>query len=132
MERLNKKYETAHGLVPKPLIEKGTAARIGIIAYGSADPAVEEARDMLKEQGLPTDYLRIRAIPFTNEVHDFICAHERTYVVEMNRDGQMQQLLRIEVPECAARLISAAHMDGLPLTAKWITNQVLAGEEKSK
>lgn len=132
MERLNKKYETAHGLVPKPVINEEAGAHIGIIAYGSADPAVEEARDILKEQGLPTDYMRIRAIPFAHEVHDFICTHERTYVIEMNRDGQMHQLLCIEVPECAARLVSAAHMDGLPLTAKWITNQVLAGEEKSK
>ena len=41
------------------------------------------------------------------------------YVVEMNTDGQLRQLLQMEVPaEDAARLRSLRKNDGLPLTAE--------------
>ena len=47
-------------------------AQVGIIAFGSSDPAVEEARQMLSEGGLKTDYLRLRALPIDTEVREFI------------------------------------------------------------
>jgi 2-oxoglutarate/2-oxoacid ferredoxin oxidoreductase subunit alpha len=130
MERLNKKYEGARVFVPGPIIETQPGAKIGILAFGSTDNAVEEARSLLAKQGIASDYLRLRAIPFCEEVREFVKNHERTYVVEMNRDGQVHQLLTIDVPEAATRLISTAHLDGLPLTAQWIASQVEAGEEK--
>ncbi|MDD5368515.1 MAG: 2-oxoacid:acceptor oxidoreductase subunit alpha [Anaerolineaceae bacterium] len=132
MNRLNKKYETARRLVPEPVIETQPSAKIGMLAFGSTDPAVQEARVLLAKQGISSDYLRLRAIPFSESVREFVNKHERTYVVEMNRDGQVHQLLTIDVPEAATRLISAAHLDGLPLTAHWVADQVLAGEESPK
>lgn len=105
-------------------------AKIGIIASGSANPAVEEARDMLAAQGYKTDYLRIRSIPFGEEVKEFLAAHEQVFIVELNRDGQMKQLLTIDFPEFAGKMVKTAHMDGLPLTAKWVYQQILSNEEK--
>jgi 2-oxoglutarate ferredoxin oxidoreductase subunit alpha len=104
-------------------------AKIGIIAMGSADPAVLEARDQLKSHGIKTDYLRIRAIPFSQSVVDFIKSHDRTYVVELNRDGQLKQLLTLEVPECATKLRNAHHVDGLALSAKWVRETIVSQEE---
>lgn len=131
MERLKKKYETAKQYLPRSIIQQVEGAKFGIIAFGSTDPAVQEARARLeREHGLKSDYLRLRALPFTQEVSDFIAAHERVYVVEMNRDGQLQQLLSIKHPEHATRLISIAHSDGLPPTAKWILSAILEQEEK--
>jgi 2-oxoglutarate ferredoxin oxidoreductase subunit alpha len=131
MERLKKKYETAKQYLPRSIIRQTEGAKFGIIAYGSTDPAVEEARAKLEhEHGLASDYLRLRAMPFTSEVSEFIAAHERVYVVEMNRDGQLQQLLSIKHPEHATRLISVAFSDGLPPTAKWIWSAILKQEEK--
>jgi 2-oxoglutarate ferredoxin oxidoreductase subunit alpha len=104
-------------------------ARVGIIAFGSTDPAVQEARDRLALEGLPTSYLRLRALPANQEVIAFIKEHERVYVIEMNRDGQMHQILFQDVPDCAASLKSLTHNDGLALTATWVQEQIKAAEE---
>jgi 2-oxoglutarate ferredoxin oxidoreductase subunit alpha len=130
LKRLRKKFETARGILPKPAIETMPGAKIGVIAFGSTDPAVQEARHYLAQRGLSTDYLRVRAYPFAQEVMDFICSHERSYVVELNRDGQMHQLLSIDIPERCTALISLAHLDGLPLTARWVETALLDKEAK--
>jgi 2-oxoglutarate ferredoxin oxidoreductase subunit alpha len=130
MERLRRKYETARGMLPAPVIDQMEGGpAIGIIAYGSTDPAVQEARDRLQAEGVDTDYLRLRAVPFSPQVEAFIRDHERTYVIEMNTDGQMQKLLQIEYPELATRIRSMTHNNGFPLSARWITGTMLAREE---
>jgi 2-oxoglutarate/2-oxoacid ferredoxin oxidoreductase subunit alpha len=130
MDRLAKKFTTAKKILPRPVIEKMVGAEIGIIAYGSTDPAVEEARLILAENGQKTDYLRVRAIPFAQEVVDFIGQHPRNYVVEINRDGQLKQLLTLEIPQLCTQLRQVSHVDGLPLSARWVKDQILAQEEK--
>ena len=129
LARLKLKFETARSLLPLPVIEEMDQAKIGIIAFGSTDPAIQEARHYLAQAGIPTDYLRMRAIPFSTQVVEFIRGHERTYVVELNRDGQLHQLLTLEVPDQATRLVSLSHIDGLPLTAKWVVNALQTAEE---
>jgi 2-oxoglutarate ferredoxin oxidoreductase subunit alpha len=129
MKRLAKKMETARGLVPKPVIENVEGAEIGIISMGSTDPAIEEARNQLEKAGIKSDYLRIRALPFTDEVLEFIRKHAHNYVVELNRDGQLNQLLTLAVPADATRLVSAAHLDGMPLSARWVYEQILTLKE---
>ena len=90
MERLNRKFETARSFVPRPEITKGNNAKIGIIGYGTSHWGITESRDQMREEyGLETDYLRLRAYPFTREVHEFIEQHEHIYVVEQNRDAQI-------------------------------------------
>ena len=127
--RIKKKYNTAKKYVPKPIIETMDGARIGIIAFGSTDPAIQEARHILKQMDVFSDYLRLRAIPFTEGVREFIQNHEQCYVVELNRDGQLHQLLTLEASEWATSLISLAHLDGLPLTARWIVDAIMEKEE---
>ncbi len=62
----------------------------------------------------------------------FLKDHDRVYVVEMNRDGQLKQVLTLEFPGEAEKLIKTAHTDGLPLTAKWIKETILSYEESRK
>jgi len=128
MLRLKRKHQTARTLVPKPVIESSGNAEIGIIAFGSTEPAIQEARHLLRQSGIETDFLRLRAIPFTSEVSDFIHGRDRVYVVEMNRDGQLHQLLSLEYARDCAKLISLAHLDGLPLTARWVEAAIRAKE----
>jgi hypothetical protein len=45
--------------------------------------------------------MRLRAIPFTDEVTRFIEKYDQVFVVEMNRDGQMYQILLTEYPQFA-------------------------------
>ncbi len=131
MARLKKKYDTARTLVPKPIIEAAKGATIGIIAYGSTEPAVKEARALLKEAGGPkTAFLRLRALPCTVEVQNFIKKYERIYIVEANRDGQLRQILSAVLPDQAPRFRPVCHSDGLPLTAKWVKETILVQEEK--
>jgi 2-oxoglutarate ferredoxin oxidoreductase subunit alpha len=126
--RLARKHDTARTIVPKPVLDERDGATVGIIAYGSADPAVEEARDRLRAQGLETSYLRLRALPLGQETTDFINKYDRVYLVEMNFDGQMCSLVRLHVPEHAAKVRSIAHCDGLPLTARFVTEAILEKE----
>ncbi len=137
MERLNRKFETARSFVPRPEISKGANSggekvKIGIIAYGTSHWGVIESRDQLKnEYGIATDYLRLRAYPFTREVHEFIEQHDRVYVVEQNRDAQMLSLLKLDLkPELTTRLRSIAHLDGLPLDARSVTDELSTMEGK--
>jgi 2-oxoglutarate ferredoxin oxidoreductase subunit alpha len=129
LERLKYKFNTARQFVPKPVIENEAGASIGVIAFGSTEPAVNEARHQLNQEGIPTDFMRVRAVPFTEEVEVFIRQHERCYVVEMNRDGQLQQLLTLEYPDQALKLISIAYTDGLPMTARLVRQAILDKEE---
>ena len=132
MERLNRKFETARSFVPRPEIVKGNSAKIGIIGYGTSHWGITESRDQMREEyGIETDYLRLRAYPFTREVHEFIDQHERIYVVEQNRDAQMLSLLKLDVkPELITRLRSIAHITGLPLDARSITDELTSMEGK--
>jgi 2-oxoglutarate ferredoxin oxidoreductase subunit alpha len=127
--RLVKKYQTAKQYVPKPILKRMDGANVGIISVGSADLAVEEARCQLDTVGLRTDYLRVRAVPFTEEVEQFVRDHERVYVVELNRDGQLLQLLKVNLPvELLTKLRSAAHSDGMPLSARWVREEIGVAE----
>ena len=132
MERLNRKFETARAFVPRPEITKGNNAKIGIIGYGTSHWGITESRDQLRsEYGIETDYLRLRAYPFTREVHEFVEQHEHVYVVEQNRDAQMLSLLKLDVkPELTPRLRSIAHITGLPLDARSITDELTSMEGK--
>jgi 2-oxoglutarate ferredoxin oxidoreductase subunit alpha len=131
MERLNKKFDTARSMVPKPEIHNMENSRIGILAFGSTDPSMKEARDLLVEKhDIPTNYLRLRALPLCQEVLDFIDDQDRVYVIEMNRDGQLYQIISVDLPNCDTPLISLTHNDGMPLTATWIKNSILSQEDK--
>ncbi len=132
MERLSRKFETARSFVPKPEVVGEGKASIGIIAYGTSHWAIVESRDQLRnEYNLDTDYLRLRAYPFTKEVVEFIDRHERVYVVEQNRDRQMFDLLRLDLtPERIAKLRSLAHIHGLPLDARSVTDELISMEGK--
>lgn len=128
MERLKRKFETARRLVPQPVVDVQEGARIGIIAYGTTEPAIVEARDRLALQGIDTSFLRLRALPISAEVRSFVEQHDRVYVIELNRDGQMHEILRLEMPDLATKLISLAILDGLPLTARWVVENLLEKE----
>jgi 2-oxoglutarate ferredoxin oxidoreductase subunit alpha len=131
MDRLVRKFETAREMVPAPVIMTKKDAHNGVIGYGSTDPAIREAIHLLEKDGIQLDYLRLRALPCSKAVDDYIQNHDRIYVTEMNRDGQMCQLLRMIYPQYAGKLVSAAHLDGLPLSARWICSQIRSMEVKS-
>lgn len=129
MERLMRKHVNARELLPMPIVDKVEGAEIGLIGFGTTDPAIQEARQRLSARGISMSYMRIRAVPFADDIGRFIDQHDRVYMIEMNTDGQMRQLLQIEYPDMATRIRSLRRNNGLPLTARWITDNLLATEE---
>jgi 2-oxoglutarate ferredoxin oxidoreductase subunit alpha len=128
MDRLKRKLEGARALVPAPEVSMTQGADIGVIAYGSSHWAVMEARAELAAQGLATSYMRVRGLPLPASVAEFVRQHDRVYVVEQNRDGQLAERIRLESLERAARIKSVLHYDGLPIDARSVVRGVLAHE----
>ncbi|MDQ2864877.1 MAG: 2-oxoacid:acceptor oxidoreductase subunit alpha [Candidatus Eremiobacteraeota bacterium] len=128
LDRLLRKHDTARSAVPAPIVEeRGGAA--AILAYGTTHHAVVEARDELHAVGIDVDYMRVRALPFSPEVASFVARHERIYIIEQNRDGQVYSLLRAELPaHLVGRLNSVRHYNGVPIDAQAIIEPLLAAE----
>jgi len=130
LDRLLVKWETARTLVPDAVLSRAKqATNLGIVAYGSSDGAVIEARDRLAEQGIYADYLRIRAIPFTSEVAEFLRQHETIFVVEQNRDAQMRTLLTLLSADTANRLVPILHYNGMPIPSECIVKGISEHQE---
>ena len=127
MHRLARKLETARQLVPGPVLDIVEDATIGIVSIGSNDPAIAEARDLLREAGVSSSYMRLRALPINEEVREFLHSYSRVFVVENNHTGQLQQILLSEEPVCGGDLVSIARCNGLPLTAVWIAEAIRKG-----
>jgi 2-oxoglutarate ferredoxin oxidoreductase subunit alpha len=130
LDRIKAKIENAREKLPKPVVREVEGARIGLIGMGSTEPALLEAQDKLEALGIKCDYLRIRALPLSEEVGDFIQAHDTNFVAELNRDGQLHQILTIDYCHLTEKLISLAFMDGLPMTANTIVDAVVEKERK--
>ncbi|MGE5568978.1 MAG: 2-oxoacid:acceptor oxidoreductase subunit alpha [Rhodospirillales bacterium] len=130
MDRLAHKFEAMRSRVPAPLVEVDQRAHVGVICAGTSRYAVEESRDQLRDEyGLQTSYLRLKAYPFTPQLVEFIRRHERVYVIDQNRDGQLLQLMRLELdPDEIAKLRSVRYYGGLPLDARTVTTEIVAQE----
>ena len=125
MQRLQRKFETAKTLLPKPLLYPAERpARFGAIFYGSTSPAMQEALDVLAQRGIHVNALRVRAFPFQDEIADFVASHPWVFVVEQNRDAQLKTLLVNEAKVNPTRLLSVLHYDGTPITARFIADQI--------
>ena len=128
LDRLDRKYDTARQAVPAPIVDE-PGRPVAILAYGTTHHAVVEARDLLRDEGIEVDYMRVRALPFSPDVSAFIARHERVYVVEQNRDGQLFGLLRLDLAAAlVGKLHSIRHYDGVPIDAHAIVDPLLASE----
>jgi 2-oxoglutarate ferredoxin oxidoreductase subunit alpha len=125
VDRLLVKWDTAKTLVPDAVLSRSSKeTKLGVIAYGSSDGAVIEARDRLAELGIHVNYLRIRAFPFSAEVLDFLHEHQTIYVVEQNRDAQMKSLLMLEANDIADRLVPILHYNGMPIPSECVVTGI--------
>jgi len=130
MDRIKRKFETIKEQLPEPQYRVIEGAEIGLIGMGSTEPALIEAQDRLEDMGIKTDYMRVRSLPFSEEVGGFIQSHAQNYVVELNRDGQLHKILTTEFCKKADRLTSLSYIDGLPITAAWIVDSVAEKENE--
>ena len=131
MDRLNRKFENARTHVPQPNVQYADGAKIGILGFGTSHWAIIESLDqMKKETKTSVSYCRLRALPFTEHLVKFFKDHDRVYIVEQNRDGQMCMLVKLELPpELISKVRSVRHYSGLPLDARFVTDEIMAAEK---
>ena len=130
LNRITQKIDNSRVLLPQPIIDFDAQNEIGLVSFGSNDPAIEEGRDRLAAAGIKTNYLRVRALPLAQSVKEFVLKHKRVYVLENNHDGQLAQIIRMETAEDTRHMISLPLGDTLPMTAKWVFESVMHGENK--
>lgn len=128
LNRLKRKIENNKKILPSPIIEKMDGAKFAILGFGSTDPAIQEARDLLAAEGIASDYLRVRSIPFNDEICNFLHEYDRIYVIELNRDGQLMQLLTMQFSDCGSKMQHLSHLDGMPISATWIKHVLIEKE----
>jgi len=125
MERLARKHRAARTFVPEAVIETQPGAQFGVITVGGCNLAVREALEVLARRGIVADFCRVRAFPFGQEIEDFLARHERHFVVEQNRDGQLRSLLVLETPVPKHHLRSVLAYGGFPLQAQQVIDGIL-------
>ena len=131
LDRLVRKHDTARNVVPAPVVEEKKGVKVAILAYGTTHHAVVEARDFLRDAGVELNYMRVRALPLSPEVAKFVKRHDRVYVVEQNRDGQLYGIIRTELPtHLIGRLESIRHYNGVPIDAHAIIDPLLEEERR--
>jgi 2-oxoglutarate ferredoxin oxidoreductase subunit alpha len=125
MDRLIRKFETAKQYVPAPeLYKQHDNAAYGVIFFGTSTESSLEALDILADEGIRLNALRIRAFPFSEVVDDFIARHEKVFVVEQNRDAQLRTLLMAENDVPPQKMIPVLNYDGMPITAQQILRKI--------
>lgn len=126
VDRLLKKFETAKEAVPIPYFYPSKVkSNIGLIFFGTTTPSAEEAMDILIEQRINVDAMRLKAFPFNKAVEQFIETHDIVFVIEQNRDAQMRTLLINELEINPKKLKKILNYDGKPITADFIVNNIL-------
>jgi 2-oxoglutarate/2-oxoacid ferredoxin oxidoreductase subunit alpha len=133
LDRLSKKFKTAENLLPQPkIIINSNKTKIGIINFGSTTRAINESLEYLSGVGIAINHMRIRSFPFSNNIRDFIDQHDIIFVVEQNRDAQMKTLLKTECDIPISKLVSILNYDGMPLTSKFIIDEINKHIEENK
>jgi 2-oxoglutarate ferredoxin oxidoreductase subunit alpha len=125
VDRLARKHQAAAKAVPAPIIVNQEGAGLGLVTIGGCDLAAREAVGLLRERGVLVDYMRVRGFPFSEEVTDFLMRHEKNFIVEQNRDGQLQTLLGAETTVPKERMAPVRVYGGFPLSAQPVVDLVL-------
>lgn len=126
MARLKRKIDNARTWLPQPVLREEVEKEVGIVYYGSMENTIQEIDDILESTGMKVSQCRIRSLPLSPAVEDFVRDHETTIILEINRDGQMYGILRKELPiELVPRVHSVAYSDGLPPRARLYAEKVM-------
>jgi 2-oxoglutarate ferredoxin oxidoreductase subunit alpha len=131
VDRIQRKIQNAARAVPAPLIQQKAGARMGLVTVGGCHAACVEAMDLLAKDGVTLDYMRVRGFPFSDEVRNFLDAHEVNFIVEQNRDAQLQNLLLLETGVHLEKLESVRYYGGFPMSAHHVISGVKAKLERA-
>ena len=124
VDRIARKIEGAAEALPAPEVRITDEATVGLVTVGGCRPAVLEALELLEEEGIALDFLRVTGFPFSAAVEEFLLAHDVNIVVEQNRDAQLKRLLMLETAVPKNKLASVLDYGGAPLSAEVVAQGV--------
>ena len=98
MEKRMRKVGGIEAAVPPPALAGPRDAEITLIGWGSTKGVIEEACEILNEQGISTNQLQIRwLVPLHGEaILEILKDSRHTFIVENNYSGQFARYLRSE------------------------------------
>ena len=98
MEKRMRKVSGIEAAVPPPELWGPKNAEVTLIGWGSTKGVIEEACEILTEQGIPANQLQIRwLVPLHGEaILDILKDARHTIIVENNYSGQFARYLRSE------------------------------------
>lgn len=90
-----RKIEKIADFLPLQKIERGSeSGKLALVGWGSSYGALQEAVDILHEQGYPVSHIHLRHIsPFARNLEELLKGFQHILVPEMN-NGQLSHLLR--------------------------------------
>lgn len=124
VSRLKDKVLNSHSSsnCPKDIIEM-TDSEFSVVTWGSTGQIYEELKDLLP---FKFSYMRLRSLPLGKEQFDFLNNHKVNFIVEQNRDGQLNQIIKASSPDGEALATkSICQLDGQPINAKKIALKIL-------
>ena len=133
MEKRMRKVAGIEAAIPPPALSGPPNADITLIGWGSTKGVIEEACEILTEQGIPANQLQIRWLaPLHGDVIlDILKGSRHTIIVENNYSGQFARYLRSETSYVPNGYIRK--YDGEPFMPHHIVEAVkeqLSGEAK--
>ena len=131
VDRIARKIQNAARAVPAPFVRQTPGATLGILTVGGCHGACLEALDLLAKDAVTLDYMRVRGFPFSDEITQFLDAHDVIFIVEQNRDGQLRNLLTLETGVSLDKLVSVRYYGGFPMSAHHVIASVKATIEKA-
>ncbi|MCH8811427.1 MAG: 2-oxoacid:acceptor oxidoreductase subunit alpha, partial [Gemmatimonadetes bacterium] len=124
MDRIARKIEGAAEVLPPPEVRLVDGATVGLVTMGGCRGAVLEAIELLADEGITLDFLRVTGFPFCTAVEEFLLSHDVNIVVEQNRDAQLMKLLLLETAVPKSKLSSVLDYRGAPLSAEVVVGGV--------
>ncbi|MGH9176710.1 MAG: 2-oxoacid:acceptor oxidoreductase subunit alpha, partial [Vicinamibacterales bacterium] len=109
LDRIGRKIQGATRALPAPIIQTRPGATMGIVTIGGCHAACVEAMDLLAQEGVALDFMRVRAFPFGDDVRKFLESHDVNFIVEQNRDAQLRSLLMLETGIAVEKLESVRY-----------------------
>jgi 2-oxoglutarate ferredoxin oxidoreductase subunit alpha len=130
LDRLDRKIQGAAKAVPPPVVKQTAGARVGLVTVGGCHAACVEAIDLLAQDGIAVNYMRVRGFPFSDEVRQFLDSNDVNFIVEQNRDAQLRSLLTLDLGMNIEKLESVRYYAGFPMSAHHVISGVKAKLEK--
>jgi 2-oxoglutarate ferredoxin oxidoreductase subunit alpha len=133
MEKRQRKVLGIEAAVPPPVLQGPADADVTLIGWGSTNGVIQEAIDLLADDGITANHLQIRwLVPLHGEaILDLLRDARRTIIIENNYSGQFARYLRSETS-----FVADGHIrkyDGEPFMPHHIVEAVkeqMAGKAK--